>query len=244
MVLVRGGIKVKPHVQKAADALVAEFGPGLAPGTYNGHSPPEGPTQALDLFNATTSAGWDLQRRVADWLIQNAKRYGVRYVIKWNPNGNDWIWNIERAAEGWRAMATRDHKDHVHVTFYASSLFVEDEPTKPVPLQKEREVSKVAYPLQVNAGEHRKLPILAIGGGFGWKKASVTFASTGVEVRKAIVGPNVRGIQHLSPEAGASGKRFDGRSYVDLQAGDEWVEVELGTGEGDGVLDLYVEAAD
>lgn len=132
MVLVRGGITVKPHVQRCADALVAEFGPGLAPGTYNGHSPPEGPTQALDLFNATTSAGWDLQRRVADWLIRNAKKYGVRYVIKWNPNGNDWIWNIERAGEGWRAMATRDHRDHVHVTFYSRAEEVLPEVPEPV----------------------------------------------------------------------------------------------------------------
>ena len=128
MVLVRGGIKVKPHVQKAADEVVAEFGAGLSPGTYNGHSPPEGPTQALDLFNPTTQAGWDLQGRVADYLIKHAKRLGVRYVIKWNPNGNDWIWNIERAAEGWRAMATRDHRDHVHVTFYASVVWTEPTP--------------------------------------------------------------------------------------------------------------------
>lgn len=128
MALVRGGITVKPHVQRAANEVVEEFGPGLSPGTYNGHSPPEGPTQALDLFNPETSAGWDLQRRVADYLIKHAKRLGVRYVIKWNPNGADWIWNIERAAEGWRAMATRDHRNHVHVTFYARAENV-PEPT-------------------------------------------------------------------------------------------------------------------
>ena len=128
MVLVRGGITVKPHVQRAADEVVAEFGPGLSPGTYNGHSPPEGPTQALDLFNLETQVGWQLQNRVADYLIKHAKRLGVRYVIKWNPNGNDWIWNIERAGEGWRAMATRDHRNHVHVTFYSKAENV-PEPT-------------------------------------------------------------------------------------------------------------------
>lgn len=129
MVLVRGGITVKPHVQRCANDVVAEFGPGLSPGTYPGHSPPEGPTQALDLFNVENYIGWELQGRVADWLIKNAKRLGVRYVIKWNPNGSDWIWNIERADEGWRAMATRDHRDHVHVTFYASVVWTE--PNKP-----------------------------------------------------------------------------------------------------------------
>lgn len=134
MVLVRGGITVKPHVQRTADEVVREFGPGLAPGTYNGHSPPEGPTQALDLFNAESQAGWALQGRVADYLIKHAKRLGVRYVIKWNPNGNDWIWNIERAAEGWRAMATRDHRNHVHVTFYAHAVVIIDEPDTPAPI--------------------------------------------------------------------------------------------------------------
>lgn len=132
MVLVRGGITVKPHVQRAADEVVAEFGPGLSPGTYNGHSPPEGPTQALDLFNQETQVGWTQQRRIADYLIKHAKRLGVRYVIRWNPNGNDWIWNIERADEGWRAMATRDHRNHVHVTFYASVIWVDPEIPEPV----------------------------------------------------------------------------------------------------------------
>ena len=128
MVLVRGGITVKPHVQKTADEVVAEFGPGLSPGTYKGHSPPEGPTQALDLFTPNNWAGYELQERICAWLIKNAKRLGVRYCIRHNPNGADWIWNIERAGEGWRAMATNDHRDHVHVTFYARAEVVEPEP--------------------------------------------------------------------------------------------------------------------
>lgn len=148
MVLVRGGITVKPHVQRAADEVVAEFGPGLSPGTYNGHSPPEGPTQALDLFNPETLAGWELQNRVADYLIKNAKRLGVRYVIKWNPNGNDWIWNIERAAEGWRAMATRDHRNHVHVTFYASAVDVEPE----LPTDKDTDMFTYSTAKDVDSG--------------------------------------------------------------------------------------------
>src|SRR5689334_3715376 len=92
MVLVRGGITVKPHVQRCADAVVAEFGEGLSPGTYEGHSPPEGPTQALDLFTPESPAGWALQARIADWLIKNQRRFGIRYVIRHNPNGRDWIW--------------------------------------------------------------------------------------------------------------------------------------------------------
>lgn len=132
MVLVRGGIKVLPHVQRCADAVVAEFGEGLAPGTYNGHSPPEGPTQALDLFTPDNWTGYELQARICNWLIKNQKKYGIRYCIRHNPNGRDWIWNIERADEGWRAMATNDHSGHVHVTFYASA---EVEPDIPAPVK-------------------------------------------------------------------------------------------------------------
>lgn len=142
MVLVRGGITVKPHVQRAANEVVEEFGAGLSPGTYNGHSPPEGPTQALDLFNPETQAGWQLQGRVADYLIKHAKRLGVRYVIKWE-DGHDWIWNIERAAEGWRAMATRDHRGHVHVTFYARAE-VQPEPT-PAPSTRKKSGMEITY---------------------------------------------------------------------------------------------------
>ena len=163
MVLVRGGITVKPHVQRAADEVVAEFGPGLSPGTYNGHSPPEGPTQALDLFNPTTQAGWELQGRVADYLIKHAKRLGVRYVIKWNPNGNDWIWNIERAAEGWRAMATRDHRDHVHVTFYARAEEVKEETPKPKGKKSGMEITYITggqdYVLSGSLRYHGVLPV-------------------------------------------------------------------------------------
>jgi GH24 family phage-related lysozyme (muramidase) len=111
------------------------------------------------------------------------------------------------------------------------------------PPQEEPEVSKIAYPLQVDAGERRRLPIVAIGGGFGWKRASVTYASTGVEVRRAVVGPNLRPIDHLSPSGVESSKTFDGRWYVDLVPGDEWIEVDLGTSPA-GTLDLYVEASD
>jgi GH24 family phage-related lysozyme (muramidase) len=113
----------------------------------------------------------------------------------------------------------------------------------PPPHPEEPEVSTIAYPLQVDAGDRRRLPIVAIGGGFGWTRASVTFASTGVEVRRAVVGPNERSIEHLSPAGVESSKRFDGRWYVDLQPGDEWIEVDLGTSPA-GTLDLYVEAAD
>lgn len=151
MAYVRGGITVKPHVQKFADAVVEKFGESLSPGTYNGHSPPEGPTQALDLFTPNTPAGWALQARICNWIITNAKRFGVRYAIRWNPTGRDWIWNIERASEGWRAMATRDHSDHVHVTFYDSAGVGVNEP-KPDQL---KEMESMTFLIGFTSGEHK-----------------------------------------------------------------------------------------
>lgn len=115
---------------------------------------------------------------------------------------------------------------------------------EPTPEPEEPDVAKIAYPLSVDAGERRRLPIVAIGGGFGWTRASVTFASAGVDVRRAVIGPKERPVPGLAPEGPAAARRFDGRGYVDLKAGDEWIELDLGAGEEGGMLDLYVEAAD
>lgn len=115
-------------------------------------------------------------------------------------------------------------------------------PDPPIP-PKEPEVSKVAYPLEVLSGESRRLPILAIGGGFGWTRVSVTFASEGVDVQKAVVGPNERAILGLAPEGPETSRHFVGREYVDLEPGDEWLQIELAASPA-GVIDLYVEAAD
>lgn len=118
MAIVRGGITVRANVQGVADAIEGE---GLASsfGTYPGHSPPEGPTQAVDIFTPDNDAGYALQDRICDYLIANQARFGIRYLIR-----RHHIWNIERANEGWREMGvtgnrTADHYDHVHVTAYA-----------------------------------------------------------------------------------------------------------------------------
>lgn len=111
-------IFVKPHVQALANVLEAEFGVTNF-GTYLGHSPPEGPTQALDIFTPDNSNGYALQDRISSWLRENAKRFGCRYHIRRHQ-----IWNIERADEGYREMTitgnrTADHMDHEHSTQYA-----------------------------------------------------------------------------------------------------------------------------
>jgi hypothetical protein len=139
MVLIRTPLNqtifVKPHVQALANALHEKFGL-TSFGTYLGHSPPEGPTQALDIFTPDNSSGWAIQDRVCQWLQDNAKRFGVRYCIK-----RLLLWNIERSTEGWRIRTatgnrTTDHMDHVHDTQYtfAPGPFGV-EPTIPAPPQ-------------------------------------------------------------------------------------------------------------
>lgn len=110
----------KPHVQALANALAGEFGL-ISFGTYLGHSYPEGPTQAVDIFTPDNAQGYVLQDRICAWLMANQKRFGIRYCIRRHQ-----IWNIERASEGWRNQTvtgnrTADHMDHVHDTSYESA---------------------------------------------------------------------------------------------------------------------------
>lgn len=123
---------MKPHVQRFANDMEAYFGGAMNWGSYAGHSPPEGPTQALDHFNPNSPAGHAQQDKAAEWAIRNAKKYGLRYIIK-----RAKIWNIERAAEGWRSMKvtgnqTVDHMDHNHYTFYAVAAGGGEGPSKPI----------------------------------------------------------------------------------------------------------------
>lgn len=123
---------MKPHVLRFAEDLEKFMGGAMNFGTYSGHSPPEGPTQALDIFNPNSPAGHKLQDEICAFIQKNAKRYGARYCIR-----RAQIWNIERAGEGWRNQSftgnqTVDHMDHVHVTFYATAPVVDDEPTKEI----------------------------------------------------------------------------------------------------------------
>lgn len=124
--------KMKPHVQRFADDLERHMGGAMNFGTYAGHSPPEGPTQALDIFNPNSPSGHRLQNQICSFIMVNAKRYGCRYCIR-----RAQIWNIERAGEGWRNQRrtgdqTVDHMDHVHVTFYAVAAGGGESPSKPI----------------------------------------------------------------------------------------------------------------
>jgi uncharacterized protein YgiM (DUF1202 family) len=76
--------------------------------------------RALDLMlpKYKTTSGRTLGFSVANWARANARSLGIKYVI-WDQR----IWNIQRAGEGWRPMASRgsdtaNHKDHVHITVF------------------------------------------------------------------------------------------------------------------------------
>jgi len=129
---------MKPHVQRFADDLEKHLGGAMNFGTYKDHSLPEGPTQALDIFNPNSPNGHKLQDQVCDFARRNAKKYGVRYCIR-----RAQIWNIERDAEGWRNQRvtgnqTDDHMDHVHVTFYASAPSDPTPPPAPAPPKEDQ----------------------------------------------------------------------------------------------------------
>jgi murein DD-endopeptidase MepM/ murein hydrolase activator NlpD len=87
--------------------------------------------------NYASPAGKALGAEIADWVLQNRKKLGMKYVI-WNER----IWSVARADEGWRlcgsAVAscyngsndTAAHRDHVHVSTYGDSAGA-DLPTGP-----------------------------------------------------------------------------------------------------------------
>lgn len=105
-------------------------------------------------------------------------------------------------------------------------------------------MSKVAYPRTVEAGEgRRRIPVPAIGGGFGWTRVSVNFASTEqVTLRRPIIGPYHE--RPLKDSLGGVGDvAFAGRDYAELAEGDEWIEIEV-IGPATGALELMVEASD
>lgn len=115
-----------------------------------------------------------------------------------------------------------------------------ENPPTPEPEPEEPEVAKIAYPLTIRSGEHRRLPVPVVAGGLGWTKSNVTYAaSSPVNVKSAKVGP-----YHERQIDGLSGQNsWTGRSYIELRDGDEWVEIELASSPA-GTLELLVEAAD
>lgn len=100
---------VKPHVRAAAEEISARFqitniGGWRATGSVPNSDHPKG--LAIDVM--TVSKG----NLVANWVIANAARLSVTYVI-WNRR----IYDV-RNGKGWQPYTgPSPHTDHVHVSF-------------------------------------------------------------------------------------------------------------------------------
>jgi len=107
---------VRPVCTKAADLLGPMFGIAEILGYRND---PAAEDHALGLaldFMVYTDAAKG--QALADYVVAHASEVGLHYAI-WQQR----IYNVTRAAEGWRLMPDRggitaNHFDHVHVSFY------------------------------------------------------------------------------------------------------------------------------
>lgn len=117
---VLSGIWVYDHVQAFANSA-CRYVSACSNGTYRGHSPTA--SRATDLmvspYGTITSAGSAKGDRLAQFAVNNRKKFGIMYVI-WKQRINSFD------GRGWRAMEnrgsiTQNHFDHVHVSFYTSA---------------------------------------------------------------------------------------------------------------------------
>lgn len=109
-------------VQPQTAALANTLGPKFGIKTIGGYRPPA--QEQYDLNGHPAGLALDFMvygdratgQRLADYAQQHADELGIQYLI-WYQH----IWNIDRADEGWRAMADRgsptaNHQDHVHIS--------------------------------------------------------------------------------------------------------------------------------
>lgn len=116
---------LKPNAVKVLRAVQQNFPEITRIGGVRPDPLPDHPSgRALDLMvpNYKSASGKALGTRLSRYLQTNNKSLGVNYVIY-----DQHIWNVTRDDEGWRYMAPRgsdsaNHKDHVHVTVFASGL--------------------------------------------------------------------------------------------------------------------------
>ncbi len=106
------------NVKPAVRAVANKVGPMFGIKTIYGYSYRNvGGTSTLS-DHATGRAldfmcGLDTGKRLAAYMQDNARQYGVTYIIH-----NRKIWSVARASEGWRPYTgVSPHTDHVHVSF-------------------------------------------------------------------------------------------------------------------------------
>jgi hypothetical protein len=117
------GDSVTPRMRALRDEVDAKFGPFPTIGCLRpGDSGEHGSGQACDFMESTGGAMPTAARQahgdqVAQYVINNASRLGLMYVI-WRQR----IWDT-RTSGGWRTMEDRgsitaNHYDHVHVSVF------------------------------------------------------------------------------------------------------------------------------
>ena len=120
-----------PEVAPAVEEINRRF-PALGKGgTYPNHGEDEPGGLTEEFYSADF---WSTDKGVHDqaflWIIYNAVRLNLKYVISWNR-----IWSVARASEGIRPYsrdANRDgvlsaserHTNHIHTSFNESGFYM------------------------------------------------------------------------------------------------------------------------
>ena len=115
---------VQPITSSAANAIGPMFGIKTVYGFRSGAGAQDhGQGLAADFMINDIDNGVSIGQRLADHVVENAKDYGISYVI-WQQK----IWHSDIPEAGWRGMEdrgspTQNHMDHVHVSFKADATF-------------------------------------------------------------------------------------------------------------------------
>lgn len=102
--------RVQPHVRAAAKEIADTFGiTNIGGFATAGHIPDSDHYKGLAIDVMTVTQG----QQVASWVVQNASRLSVTYLI-WNRKIYD-----TRDSKGWVDYhGSSPHTDHVHISFY------------------------------------------------------------------------------------------------------------------------------
>lgn len=103
---------VKPHVVNAANEVGTRFGLKTIGGWRPRDQFPDHPSGLALDYMINNAGGRQTGQNVADYLVANAKRLGVKYLI-WNRQS----WNPERGTWARYTSTDNPHTDHVHATF-------------------------------------------------------------------------------------------------------------------------------
>ena len=129
-------LRVLRCVHQGWPQIATYYGVGQRPGNPNSDHPAGNGVDVM-IPDYSSPAGVALGDAIAQWLVANRKKLGVKYVI-WNER----IWSVARADEGWRLCGTTagscyngpsdtaSHRDHIHVSTYGDSAGA-DFPTGP-----------------------------------------------------------------------------------------------------------------